>query len=102
MAMSNRTMLPAILKAERVIPRKLKMAWPIKTKKTSTPAATRLASRAMRTRSATVLLGVMAKKAGTLAIGSIMTKSDVAASNVYSRRLISCSCERIYRTRATL
>ena len=39
------------------------------------------------TRCSGLLLGVMARNAGTVAIGSTMTKSELVASRTYSRRL---------------
>ena len=53
-----------------------------------TPAVTKHASFAVRMRCSGVSLGVMARNAGTTASGSTITKSELAASTMYSSRLI--------------
>jgi hypothetical protein len=54
----------------------------------STPAITPHASFAICTRSAKVLLGVMARNAGAVAMGSTMTNRELAARRLYSRMVI--------------
>ena len=54
----------------------------------STPAITQQASRAVWIRCSCDSFGVMAKKAGTVAIGSTMTKSELIARKVYSNKLM--------------
>src|SRR5512134_2525514 len=48
------------------------------------PTATRQAVRAIRSRWPSISRAVMAKKAGTVAMGSTMTKSELKASAAYS------------------
>ena len=81
-------MLPAIWKAGKVIPSTLKIVFPAKAKSISTPVATRQANRAMRSCSLGVLRVVMAMKAGTVAMGSTITNSELNVSTVYSVSLI--------------
>ena len=69
------------------MPRKRKINFPVRAKSSSTAAVTQHASRAVLTRCSGLSLGVMARNAGTVAIGSTMTKSELVASRTYSRRL---------------
>src|SRR6266404_3313693 len=69
-----------------VIPRYLKIHLPATAKASSTPAATQQASRAMRMRCAGVSVGVIARNAGIVANGSMMTNRELAASRMYSGR----------------
>ena len=48
----------------------------------STPAATQQASRAILMRCSGVSVGVIARNAGTVASGSTITKSELAASRM--------------------
>src|ERR1043165_9624273 len=82
-ATSRRMMLPAILKAGSVMPRKRKIAWPVRTKMISTHAAMMQARRAIRMRASGPSFGVIARNAGTVAIGSMITKSDAPESTIY-------------------
>src|SRR5438034_318475 len=70
------------------MPRNLKIHCPAAAKTIRTPAMTQQARRAMRIRCSGVSAGVMARKAGTVANGSTMTKRELAASSVYSVRVI--------------
>src|SRR5438552_8404896 len=83
-ATSNKTMLAANWKAGMVMPRNLKIHLPATAKTINTPAITQQARPAMRTRCSGVSVGVMARKAGTVASGSTMTKSELAARRTYS------------------
>src|ERR1051325_5754717 len=69
------------------MPRKLKINCPLSAKVSSPPAMAAQASRAMPSRWAGVSVGVMARKPGTTAMGSTMTKSELVARKVYSRRV---------------
>src|SRR5262245_25041862 len=91
-AMRSSSTLPAIWKAGKVMPRNLKIHFPASAKRIKAPAATRQASRAMRNWAAGGSFGGMAMKAGTTAIGSTTTKSELNARRVYSVRLMAhCS-----------
>src|ERR1041384_4341375 len=70
-----------------VMPKTLKINCPATANTSSTPAITQQASRAVRMRSCGVSVGVIARNAGTVASGSTMTKSELAASRMYSSRL---------------
>src|SRR6266404_3972507 len=93
-ATSNRTMLAASWKAGMVMPRNLKIHLPAAAKMMSTPAMTQQARRAMRIRSWGVSEGVMARKAGTVASGSTITKRELVANKIYSGRVISAGAGR--------
>jgi hypothetical protein len=54
-----------------------------------TPAITQQARAAIRERASGESDGVIARKAGTAAMGSAITNSDPNASSMYSNRLIS-------------
>jgi len=60
----------------------------VKENNSMTPAATQHASRAVRMRCSAESFGVMARNAGTTARGSTITKSELAASKMYSSRLM--------------
>ena len=66
----------------------LKTSWPATENNRRTPAVTQHASRAVRMRCSAVSFGVMARNAGTTASGSTITKSELAASKIYSISLI--------------
>src|SRR3954454_4376309 len=87
-ATNSRMMLPAILNAGRVMPKKRKIAWPVRTKIIRTHAAMMQASRDMRMRASGPSFGVIARKAGTVAIGSMITNSDSPESTMYLSRSI--------------
>src|SRR5665213_3957017 len=89
MAIRNSRMLAANWNAGSVMPITLKIAFPAAAKTTSTPAATQQASRAIRNFAGGGSLGVIAINAGTIAIGSRITKIDVTANKVYSPRVIA-------------
>ena len=69
-----------------VMPMTLNTSVPAMENNSSTPAATQQASRAMRVRCSVVSLGVIARNAGTVASGSTITNSELAASKMYSGR----------------
>src|SRR5437899_13111728 len=71
-----------------VIPRYLKIHLPADAKPINTPAVTRQASRAILVRCSGVSVGVMARKAGTVATGSMITRSELEARKMYSARFI--------------
>src|SRR2546428_6186863 len=70
------------------MPKKLKMSFPVVAKINRIIAEITQAMRAMRMRSRGESLGVIARKAGTIAIGSIITNSELAASRTYSCRVM--------------
>ena len=70
-----------------VMPSTLKINWPPTENTSNTPAATQHASRAVRRRCAGVSVGVMVRNAGTVASGSTITNSELAASKMYSDKL---------------
>ena len=72
------------------MPKNLKMSFPDVAKINKMIAATRQATRAMRMRCGGVSFGVIARNAGTVAIGSIITNSELTASRMYSGRLMPC------------
>lgn len=80
-------MLAASWKAGMVMLSSLKISFPAMANARRMPAITQQANRAVRLRCCGLSLGVMAMKAGMVAIGSTITKSDVAASRMYSARL---------------
>src|SRR6266446_312060 len=88
-AMRSNSTLPAIWKAGSVTPRTLKIHFPARAKSINTPAATRHANRAIRNWAAGGSFEVMAMKAGTTAIGSTITNSELTASRMYSVRLMA-------------
>src|SRR5262245_56731774 len=69
------------------MPRTLKIHLPESAKSIKTPAATRHANRAIRNCAAGGSFGVIAINAGTTAIGSTTTNSELNASRAYSLRL---------------
>src|SRR5260221_685389 len=71
-----------------VMPRNLKIHLPAMANVSSTPAMTPQASRAMRMRDSGESCGVMAMNAGTVASGSTITNNELAASRIYSERLM--------------
>ena len=87
---SNNT-LPAIWKAGKVMPSSRKIHWPDRANRMRTPAATRQARRAMRSRDDTESRGVMAINAGIVAIGSTITNSELSANKQYATRFMSVS-----------
>src|SRR2546428_50160 len=70
------------------MPKKLKMSFPVVAKINKMIAAIMQAMRAIRMRSCGESLGVIARKAGTIAIGSRITNSELAASRTYSCRFM--------------
>ncbi len=82
------TMLAAIWNAGMVMPRSLKIHLPASANTINTPALTQQASRAILMRCSGVSVGVIARNAGTVARGSIITNSELAASSIYSIRVI--------------
>src|SRR4051812_4221847 len=70
------------------MPRILKSRPPATENASNTVAATPQPRRAVRDRCSSVWFEVMAKNAGTAAKGSTITNSELAASRMYSRRLI--------------
>src|SRR5436190_1018528 len=78
-----------------VIPRNLKIHLPATANPINTPAVTQHATRAIRIRSAGVSVGVIARKAGTVAKGSTMTKRELVASRMYSGRFTARSVLRV-------
>src|SRR5436190_24379384 len=96
-AINISTTLPAILNAGNVIPKKRNRAWPVITNTIKIAAAMTHARRAMRMRDSGESFGVMAKKTGTVAIGSMITKSEVAESRIYLRISILFRCDRARR-----
>src|SRR5438445_11982470 len=70
------------------MPKKLKMSFPVVAKSNRMIAEIMQAMRAIRMRSCGESLGVIARKAGTIAIGSIITNSGLAASRTYSCRFM--------------
>src|SRR5215475_1977111 len=69
------------------MPRNLKIHLPAIAKTTRTPAITQQANPAIRIRASGVSVGVIARKAGTVASGSMITKSELEARKMYSERL---------------
>ncbi|MEI9963094.1 MAG: hypothetical protein WDM76_18870 [Limisphaerales bacterium] len=59
----------------------------------STTATVQQAIRAVRKRCSAVSVGVMARKAGAVASGSTITKSELPASKMYSDKLTSLELE---------
>ena len=80
-------MLPAILNEESVIPNSRKIRSPTTAKKIRMAVATQQAKAAMRARCCGESFGVMARKAGMSAIGSMMTKRELPARRTYSSKL---------------
>src|SRR5215208_5333596 len=70
--------------AGRVIPRRLNSDCPTRAKPASTPTMTMQATFAIRSRSVMDERAVIATKAGTVAMGSTMTKSELKANSAYS------------------
>src|SRR5689334_21384809 len=83
-ATSNRTSAPATCTAASVMPSSENNHWPASAKPPKIAKATRQATRAMRSRWMSVQREVMARKAGTVARGSTMTKRELKASTPYS------------------
>jgi len=71
-----------------VMPMTLKINWPVSANASRMPAATVQASRAVCRRCSGESVGVIAKKAGTVASGSTITNSDPNANNMYSEKLM--------------
>src|ERR1039458_5627969 len=90
-AMRSNNTLPAIWKAGKVMPSSRKIHWPDRANRMSTPAVTRQARRAMRSRDATESRDVMAINAGIVAIGSTITNSELSAKKQYATRFMSVS-----------
>ncbi len=82
-------MLAAIWKAGMVMPRYLKIHLPAAENPMRTPAVIQQAKRAILMRCSGESVGVIARKAGTVASGSTMTKSELEARKMYSSRLIA-------------
>ena len=72
-----------------VMPMTLKISGPVREKASKMPAATVQASRAVRNRCAGDSFGVMAKNAGAVASGSMITNSELAARMMYSVKLMA-------------
>src|SRR5438445_12659925 len=70
------------------MPKKLKMSFPVVAKSNRMIAEIMQAMRAIRMRSCGESLVVIARKAGTIAIGSRITNSELAASRTYSCRFM--------------
>src|SRR5437879_5012264 len=85
MPINSRITPPAILKAGKVIPKNLKISVPAPAKVHSTTKQVQAARRAMRRRCCWPAFAVMAKNAGTAAIGSTRKKVDVNATKENSR-----------------
>src|SRR5689334_2912645 len=83
-ATSNRTSAPATCTAASVMPSSENNHWPASAKPPKIAKATRQATRAMRSRWMSVQREVIARKAGTVAMGSTMTKRELKASTPYS------------------
>ena len=93
------------------MPKKLKMRFPVVANINKMMVATRQATRAIRMRSLGGSLGVIARNAGTVAIGSMITNNEPTASRTYAYRsmmmpgnlrLVSVEFPRLRRARALL
>src|SRR5215831_2731569 len=88
-ATKSKTSAPATWMAGNVIPKRLNNVCPTSAKLVRSPTITRQATRAIRSRCATVSRDVIATKAGTAATGSTITKRELKANNAYSVNVIS-------------
>src|SRR3954470_7505653 len=77
--------------AGKVIQRRLNRDCPTTAKPASTPTMTRQATFAMRSRSLIEERAVIATKAGTVAIGSTITKRELNANSAYSLSVMRLS-----------
>src|SRR5512146_1535614 len=81
---NNKTSAPATWTAGSVMPSSENSDWPTRANPIKIPIITTQAVRAIRSRWFRVSLAVMARKAGTVAMGSTITKSELKASAAYS------------------
>ena len=79
------------------MPKALNIQRPPSENTSSTQKVTHEAMRAMRMRSSALFLSVMAKKAGTVAMGSTITNKEAAESRVKSSKLIGSISLRLFR-----
>jgi hypothetical protein len=83
-ATRSNTMLPPIWNAGSVMPSSRKIQFPVAAQTIRTPPATQQASRAIRMRLAGESVGVIARNAGSVAIGSTMMNSELKARRMYA------------------
>ena len=70
------------------MPITLKISGPVSENESKMPAAVVQASRAVRSRCSRESFGVIARNAGAVASGSMITNSELAANTMYSVKLI--------------
>src|SRR5262245_4299184 len=87
-ATRSRTSAPATWMAGSVIPKSEKSHWPTSANPARMPTATKQATLAILSRWVMLLCAVMARNAGTVAMGSTMTKRELNARTPYSNRVM--------------